>query len=409
MNPQSPISSLPTEPRAARAGATSTRLESIDVLRGIVVVLMALDHTRDFFHFGAFQRWDPLDFSKTYPALFLTRWITHFCAPVFVFLAGTGAFLSTTRGKSKRELSWFLFTRGLWLVLLEVTWVKWAGWAFNFDLHAFFLLVIWAIGISMIVLSALVFLPNTVIACVGLIMIFGHNLLDGIAPERWGSLAGLWRVIHAGGEFTMPSGLRIVAGYPLVPWIGVMTCGYVFGQLLLLEPAKRKRCLFSLGAGAIALFLALRLTNVYGDPKPWTAQKTALFTFFSILDCHKYPPSLCYLLMTLGPALIVLALLDRGTPAWLRPALVFGRVPLFFYLLHLPLIHALAVLVNLLRYGRADWLYGNVEGVMPPSDAGWGLIGTYIAWLIVLLILYPICRWFADVKRRRRDAWLSYL
>lgn len=392
---------------AASPRTTASRLESIDLLRGLVIVLMALDHTRDFFHHDVYF-FEPLDLAKTYPSLFFTRWITHFCAPVFVFLAGTGAFLSTTRGRSRSALSWFLFTRGLWLVLLELTWVKCLGWRFDFHLHPVLLLVIWAIGISMVVLSGLVFLPNWAIAVVGLGLIFGHNLLDGIQPDAWGRWAGLWQVIHAGGDFEVWPGMKIIAGYPLVPWIGVMACGYVFGQLLLLEPAQRRRWLFALGAGAVVLFAALRWTNLYGDPKPWTVQKNTLFTLFSILDCRKYPPSLCYLLMTLGPAFLVLGWLDRGTPRWLRPILVFGRVPLFFYLLHLPLIHALSVLVNLLRFARADWLYGNSEGVKPPEDVGFGLVGTYVTWLFVLLLLYPVCRWFAELKRRRRDAWLSY-
>jgi uncharacterized membrane protein len=226
---------------------------------------------------------------QTYPSLFHS--LDHsFCAPVFVFLAGTGAFLSTTRGKTNRGLSWFLLTRGLWLVVLEITWVKWFGWRFNFDLHLVLLLVIWAIGISMVVLSGLVFLPNWAIAAFGLTMIFGHNLLDGIRPESWGALSGLWQVIHAGGEFEGWLGMRIIAGYPLVPWIGVMACGYVFGQLLVLEPSQRKRWLFGLGASAITLFLLPPPDQLYGDTKPWTVQKNALFTLFSILDCRKYPP-----------------------------------------------------------------------------------------------------------------------
>ena len=390
------------------ARSPSTRLESLDALRGIVIVLMALDHTRDFFHYGAFEGWDPLDLSRTSAALFFTRWITHFCAPVFVFLAGTGAYISFARGKSKRELSWFLFSRGCWLVFLEITWVKCFGWSFAFDFSAVWLLVIWALGVSMIVLAALVHLPVGIIATFGLVMIATHNALDGLTPKSWGDWEGLWRVLHAGGSFEVRPGITIGAGYPLIPWIGVMAAGYAFGQIVLLEPTQRRRLMLSLGLAACVLFLLLRGSNIYGDPKPWTTQDTALHTFFSALKCEKYPPSLSYLLMTLGPALLVLSWLDRGLPIWLRPVLIFGRVPLFFYLLHLPLIHGLSVAVHWFRFHDAGWLLG-VPAAKPPANAGFGLIGTYLVWILILLLLFPVCRWFAELKRRRRDAWLSYL
>lgn len=386
--------------------APGARLDSVDVLRGLVMVLMALDHTRDFFH-DAIGRFDALDVTQTTPAIYLSRWLTHFCAPVFVFLAGTGAFLSTTRGKSTRGLSWFLLTRGLWLVLLELTWVRWAGWTFAIDLHEHWGLVIWAIGWSMVVLAGLVWLPMPVITGFGLVLVLGHNALDGITPESWGRWEGLWRVLHAGGPFELVPGLKFGAGYPLVPWVGVMAAGFGFGQLLQLEPSRRRRALTILGAGLTLAFLLVRGLNGYGDPKSWQSQDNLLRTVGSFLDCTKYPPSLDYLLMTLGPTLLVLAALDRGTPAWLRPMTVFGRVPLFYYLLHLPLIHGLAVGVNLVRFGRADWLYGTTPGKAPP-EAGFSLPWVLLTWAIVVVALYPACRWFADLKRRRRDAWLSY-
>jgi len=400
------IRTFQTEGAVVLRGLLST--ESLDVLRGLVIVLMALDHTRDFFHYGAFAGWDPLDLSKTSPALFLTRWITHFCAPVFVFLAGTGAYLSAARGKSKRELSWFLFTRGCWLVVLELTWVKCLGWTFAFDFTSFWLIVIWALGVSMIVLAALIHLPLWAIAAFGLILMGGHNSLDRIEPESWGSWGPLWRLLHAGGTFEFPSGVTIGAGYPLVPWIGVMATGYAFGRIVVMEPKRRRRLMLSLGMGACAMFVLLRGTNLYGNTTPWTPKPNLLDTIFSILDCRKYPPSLSYLLMTLGPALLILTALDQGIPRWLKPALVFGRVPLFFYLIHLPLIHGLSVAVHWLRFHDVRWLVG-VPGAKPPEQAGYGLLGTYLAWMIVLLILFPVCRWFADLKRRRRDVWLSYL
>jgi uncharacterized membrane protein len=385
----------------------AARLESIDLLRGLVMVLMALDHTRDFFHNGVYH-FDPLDLSRTTPAIFLTRWITHFCAPVFVFLAGTSAWLSSTRGKSKRELSLFLLTRGAWLVVLEVTWIKCFGWTFAFDFSSVALIVIWALGCSMLVLAGLVHLPTWAVAAFGLVLIVGHNALDGVKPKDLGGFGPLWQLLHAGGDFELFRGFRVIAGYPLVPWIGVMAAGYAFG-LLMTQVAQRRRLLAILGVSATLLFVLLRLTRVYGEPNRWSAQSSPLWTLLSMLDCRKYPPSLCYLLMTLGPALLFLALFDRGAPRGLRPLLVFGRVPLFFYLLHLPLIHGLSVLANFMRFGHADWLYGNTAGVKPPPEAGFDLAITYLAWVVVILILYPVCRWFAAVKGRSRAKWLGYL
>jgi uncharacterized membrane protein len=384
------------------------RVDSVDLLRGLVMVLMALDHTRDYFHAGVFQGWNPLDLSKTNVALFLTRWITHYCAPVFVFLAGTGAFLSTTRGKTTQELSWFLLTRGLWLVFLEITWVGCLGWKYNFDFHAVGGAVIWAIGWSMVVLAALVWLPTWAISALGVTMIVAHNALDGIDPRNLGGGEWFWRILHAGGEFQIAPGWKFGAGYPLVPWIGVMAAGYGFGTVLLREPGERRKWIFRLGAVLTLLFIVLRFTNLYGDPQPWTPQGTVMYSIFSFLDCHKYPPSLCYLLMTLGPAFLLLSLLDRGTPAFLKPILVFGRVPLFYYLLHLPLIHGLSVVVHWIRLGHADWLYGSAPA-KPPPEAGFDLWTVYLLWILIVVSLYPACKRFAELKRRRRDVWLSYL
>lgn len=376
------------------------------------MVLMALDHTRDFF--SRDLSFDPTDLGKTYPALFLTRWITHFCAPVFLFLAGTGAFLSTTRGKSIRELSWFLFTRGLWCVVLELTVIRSLGWMFNFDYHYTFGIVFWAIGWSMVSLAALVFLPPRVVLVFGLLMIASHHVFDHVHPENLGNLAALWKILHSGGTIQLSATSRFIAGYPLVPWIGVMAVGYGFGALLVRGSEERRRWLFGLGGLATLLFVVIRGTNVYGDSRLWSEQKSFLFTAFSFVNCTKYPPSLCYLLMTLGPSLLVLAALDRGTPRWLQPVCVFGRVPLFFYLLHLPLIHGLAVIASYLDYGQAGWWFANDpvggnKADLLPSGYGFGLPVVYLVWAFVVIALYPACRWFAGVKRRRRELWLSYL
>ena len=390
---------------------TSNRLENVDLLRGIVMVLMALDHTRDFFHSHHLHGLgSPLDLKTTTMALFLTRWVTHFCAPVFIFLAGTGAFLSSTRGKTKRDLSWFLVTRGAWLVVLELTFIRWFGWNFSFESHVLYGAVIWAIGWSMIALAALVHLPLWATTTTGLAMIVGHNAFDSVTPQSWGSLDWLWRMLHVRGPIEFAPGYSLRISYPLVPWIGVMAAGYGFGRILLRPRAERRSVVLWLGIASTLTFVVLRYANVYGDARPWSVQNSAGFTILSFLNCGKYPPSLCYLLMTLGPALIALALLDRETPASLKPVLVFGRVPMFYYLIHLPLIHGLAVLVESVRFGSAPWLFGNMFGERPKpvAEAGFNLLGVYLAWFVVILLLYPVCRWFDDLKRRRRHAWLSY-
>ncbi|MBM3836181.1 MAG: DUF1624 domain-containing protein [Verrucomicrobia bacterium] len=386
---------MPSDSEALSAAAEITvppgredprpRLDSVDLVRGIVMILMALDHTRSFFSNVNFY---PLDLERTWPALYWTRWITHYCAPVFVFLAGTGAFLSTTRGKTTKELSWFLVTRGLWLVLLECTIIKWFGWTFSIDFHSIGAGVIWAIGWSMLALAGLVFLPVPWIGLFGVAMIAGHNLFDRVSAEQFGSIGWLWTILHTGGQVRVGSDFTIAVGYPLIPWIGVMAAGYAFGKILLWEPERRRKVIFAMGAAMIALFVVLRGFNIYGNPGHWASQKSPLFSLFSLLNCQKYPPSLAYLLMTLGPALMVLSLFDRiGVPGMLKPALVFGRVPLFYYLLHLPFIHGLALA---LRRNSCD------------------LPMVYLFWILVIAILYPLCAWFADLKRRRREVWLSY-
>ena len=332
-----------------------------------------------------------------------------------VFLAGTGAFLSTRRGKTKKELSWFLLTRGLWLVLLELTLVRF-GWFFNFDYRLVIIQVIWAIGWGLVVLAGLVFLPTRVIAAFGLALIFLHNLLDGFKSADFGVLRGLWVVLHQQGVLMPFQGVFAFVAYPLVPWVGVIAAGYAFGEILTLERERRRRLLFRVGFAAVALFVALRFLNVYGDPLPWASQaRGAWYTFLSFLNTQKYPPSLLFLLMTLGPAVIALALFDTGREpgALLRPFVTFGRVPLFYYVLHVPLMHLTAVVFAYVKYGRAEWLFVNwpPPGQPQPEPEGYGynLWVVYAVWLGVVLALYPLCRWFAAVKSRRRDAWLSYL
>lgn len=384
------------------AGATAAvpavrqRIDSIDLLRGLVIVLMALDHVRDFF---SEVRFDPLDLAQTSAALFATRWITHFCAPVFIFLAGTSAY-RVARRATPAELSRFLLTRGAWLIVLEVTVVSFA-WTFTAPWATqVYLQVIWAIGWCMVVLAALVRLPVRAVVAIGLLLVAGHNALDGLAPAAFGALAPLWSILHVAG----PMGPVFVA-YPLLPWIGVMAAGYGFGALYDWEPHQRRRALLALGLGAIALFLLLRLPNAYGDPQPWEPQASGLFTVFAVLNVHKYPPSLLYLCVTLGPALLVLAAAERWQGRLSGALVTIGRVPLFFYVAHLYLAHlAASVLAHALGLGMT-LLTGHPEDPV----RGFSLPIVYLAWIAVVLALYPACRWFAAIKARRRDWWLSYL
>jgi uncharacterized membrane protein len=382
----------------------SFRVEPVDVLRGVVMILMALDHTRDFLGVPGISPTDP---TQTTIPLFFTRWITHFCAPVFFLLTGTGAYLALRR-KSKRQLSRFLFTRGLWLIFLELTLFRCLGFQFNFDYHVTLLNVLWALGWAMIVLSALIHLPAWLTPALGGAMICGHNLLDPIQSSN-----PLWSVLHRCNFLVTFPQHSVFVAYPLVPWIGVTAVGYSLGQVYAWTPQRRRAFLLRAGLIATGSFLILRGINAYGDPFRWSMQKSAAFTMLSFLNTSKYPPSLLFLLMTLGPALVFLWAVDARTPRLFHPTLTFGRVPLFFFLLHIPFIHVIAVGVCYLRYRHVHWMFESPTMAQFPftSPPGWGLSlpFVYVLWVCVVFALYPLCRWFANVKQRRRDAWLSYL
>lgn len=372
------------------------------------MVLMAIDHTRDYF---TNIRFDPMDPAQTYPALFFTRWITHFCAPVFVFLAGTGAFLFGSR-RTPGELAHFLWTRGLWLIFLEFTVLKFS-WSFNLNYGYIPLIVIWAIGCGMLALAATAYLPYRVVGWIGVAIVCLHNTLDGLKPAYFGQFAPIWNIAHVMGAFPLAPGVMVITAYPILPWIGVIMAGYGFGSLFLRDAEERKRIFTRLGLAMIAAFVVLRASNLYGDPLKWSWQKNGLYTLFSFLNCQKYPPSLLYTLMTLGPAILALAYLPRLRGPLVRPFLVFGRVPLFYYVLHLFLIHGLATAIATVKYGSAPWMFTGLPNSWPgtelPSYYGYGLGTVYLMWFTVLLILYPLCKWFSGVKQRRRDPWLSYL
>lgn len=383
---------------ATPARAAGGRLSSIDAMRGLVIVLMVLDHTRDFVGAGGI---DATDVAKSYPLLFFTRWVTHYCAPTFVFLAGTSAYLMRAR-MSSAGLRRFLLVRGLWLVLLELTVVRFA-WTFDLTYRdGLILQVIWAIGASMCALAALTYLSDRALLVCAVLMVGAHNLLDPIAPGALGSWAPLWNLVHVQGRTWFG-----VVFYPLVPWVGVMAVGYVAGALYDLPGPRRRAWLVALGMSSSALFLLLRTINVYGDPRPWTAQASATRSVLSFLNVSKYPPSLLYVLMTLGPMLVLLAWLELRDGLLSRALRTVGQVPLFAYVVHLFIAHTLAGIIGLLT-GRGVAFF-SLSFDAYPSDWGFGLGGVYASWLFVLALLYPACRWFGVHKRARKVWWLAYL
>jgi uncharacterized membrane protein len=380
------------------------RLPSIDLLRGLVMLLMALDHTRDFFGNSGMN---PRDITE--PALFMTRWITHFCAPIFIFLAGVSAYFYGAAGRSRGEVSRFLLTRGLFLIVMEFTIIKLA-WTFSLDIGFFVGGVIWVIGASMVALAALIYLPSSALAAFALLMIAGHNLLDGVKAADFGAgaLAWVWHFLHEPAAIKIgPSSVLLVL-YVLIPWVGVMAAGYALGPVFTLEAGRRRRLLFMLGAAITLIFVLLRAGNLYGDPAPWTAQATTLATVLSFINCEKYPPSLLYLMMTLGPALILLAAFEVARGRLVDRVIIFGRVPFFFYVVHIYLIHILAVIFAFLTTGDIQWLLGGPPE-SKPADYGLSLPGIYLMTLLVIMILYPLCRWFAAKKQEGKNWWWSYV
>jgi uncharacterized membrane protein len=392
-----------------------SRIASIDLIRGAVMILMAIDHVRVY---------SGLPAGGPTPGIFFTRWVTHFCAPVFVFLAGTSAFLY---GQRHTDLSRFLLIRGAWLIFLELTVLRLA-WTFNLEFNQYDLAgVIWVIGWCMILLAGLVKLPLALVGAIGLVLLAGHNIVDPylgqLIPVLTKSrLAWLWTILYLGpitGPFALwPGGPQLFVLYSIIPWIGVMAAGYAFARVLTLPAAQRNRICLAIGLGATALFLMLRGFSLYGDPRSWNAAPPGpngsrpMPALLAFLNTTKYPASLCFLLMTLGPAIALIPALEGARGALARWISVFGRVPFFFYLLHIPLIHALALVVSKVRLGEVSpWLFANHPAGNPPapSDYTWSLPLLYLVWALAIVILYFPCRWFADLKARRKDWWLSYL
>jgi uncharacterized membrane protein len=405
---------LSSAPLAVPAAAKS-RVASIDLTRGAVMIVMAIDHVRVFSGVPA---------GGPTAGVFFTRWITHFCAPAFIFLAGTSIFLYA---RKHADVSRYLLIRGAWLIFLELTFLRLA-WTFNFDfMHYEMAGVIWVIGCCMILMAGLVKLPLRVVGTFGVVIIAAHNLMDSHMGALLDSLdqnrfSGLWKIFYVGffaGPVRFgPDGPNLIVLYSIIPWIGVMAAGYAFGKIVVLESAQRKRLCLTIGLSAIGLFLVLRGFNLYGDPRPWHVATQGRNGFlpmpplFSFLNATKYPASLSFLLMTLGPSITLMSLIEGLAGGIARRISLFGRVPFFYYMLHIPLIHALALVVSKIRLGFVSpWLFTNhpMGNPEPPEGYVWSLPLLYLIWAIAIVLLYFVCRWFAAVKTRRSDWWLQYL
>jgi uncharacterized membrane protein len=387
------------------------RIESIDLLRGIVMIIMAVDHVRDYFHNSAFI-YNPEDLNHTNVILFFTRWITHFCAPVFVFLAGVSSHLYGAQ-KTKKVLSLFLFTRGLWLVFTEL-FILSLFRTFNPSFHFFNLQVIWVIGVSMIFLSAMINMKRPILLLTGILLIAGHNLLDNVHVPGNNIAAFLWALLHETGYFKFGN-ITFHVHYPAIPWIGIMAVGYCFGGLFVrgFDAGKRRTILLSVGSTTTALFLIMRYINVYGDPSHWSSQRNIAFTILSFLNVTKYPPSLLYSLMTLGPAMVFLALAEKPLNAFGKRITVFGRVPMFYYMIHILLIHLSALVAAVISgYNWSDMVLTTmINRSRALKGYGFNLLTVYIVWVSLIFILYPMCKWFDQYKRTHRPGhwWLSYV
>jgi uncharacterized membrane protein len=387
---------------------SSHRLQSIDMVRGAVMILMALDHVRVYAGVTPYSN---------EPAVYFTRWITNFCAPAFVFLAGTGAFLHGLRLNDRPALSRWLAIRGALLIFLELT-ISRLGWTFNLDFYNYTEAnVIWAIGWAMLALALLVRLRPMVVGVIGVVITAGHHLLERWAPNPWEMppdqvLGWLWQVMYVGGEFRFfGTGPKLVVLYTLIPWIGVIAVGYWFGVVMARPAAERRRACHWIGWGAITVFVVLRWFNIYGDPRPWSSTDEFFPPLLSFLWTNKYPASLLFLLMTLGPVIALLPWLDRARGAVAGWFTTFGREPLFFYLLHIPFIHAVTVLISLVRSPEhTGWLFENHPLRVSPVPEGYlySLPLLYLVWFVVVITLYFPTRWFATWPARRTSRWLKY-
>ena len=384
------------------------RFVALDVLRGLTMVIMALDHARDFFSLG-WVYYAPTDIQLTNLEVFFTRWITHFAAPTFIFLAGIGLYFASGR-RTKNQLAFLAISRGLWLIFLELTFVGFF-WSFSseFLTHPK-VAVLFAIGVCMVAMGVLVYLPKYLIAIIAVVMVFGHNCFDAVSAESFEHYQWLWMLLHQPSEFAIGSiNVRVV--YPFIPWIGVMAIGYLFGPVVKFPRFQRKRVLFYSGSVLVLFSIFLRFLNIYGDPAKWQFYDSFDKTFMSFLNFTKYPPSLVYLTFFIGFALVLMAMFDKEEiPPLFRPLKEFGQVPFFFYVLHIPILHLGGIVLANIVFHDASWLYGAPISNSPQGYSyGSELIPTYLAWITVCVGLYFPSKWFANLKANRKDWWLSYL
>lgn len=395
---------------SATAGAR--RIESVDLLRGMIMIIMALDHSRDFFHTGALTG-DPLDPATSTPVLYFTRWITHFCAPTFVFLSGLSAWLQGAR-KSKKQLSRFLITRGLWLILVDLT-IMSLGLTADIHFSLFVLETLWSIGAGMIILGLVIRFPFYLILTIGLVIVFGHNLLDFAERSRESALPVWWSLMHRPAIIPLWGDHSLFILYPFLPWAGLTLVGYCFGRLFTgTDPAFRKKILLLSGISALLFFIVVRAINVYGNPTPWAGQGDTMATFFSFMNVQKYPPSLLFLCATIGPVFIFLALIKDHVSSRLgKIAIVYGRVPLFFFILHFYILHIATVIAYLVRGHSLQEGMTGVPGLpfkfaMPGE--GYSLATVYLVWITIVILMYPLCKWHDRYKTEHKEKWwLSYL
>jgi len=387
------------------------RIYSIDIARGLIMVFMALDHTRDYFHTDAFV-FDPTNLEKTHTALFFTRWITHFCMPTFVLLSGVATRISLAR-KSKKELSWYLFTRGVWMIFLEITVLRF-GYFFNFYFDVTILSVLWLFGMCMIFLSALIYLPNKLLLIIGMIIVTGHNLFDGVTIEPTSLWFAPGTILMRVGFLSISPEVAFIISYPVIPWLGVMLVGYGLGFWYneQIDSKTRSRLLLMAGIICLVAFMILRFINMYGDPVLWNTQKNNWFTFLSFINTTKYPVSLLFLLMTIGPLLILLSLLEKINTQAFQPLRTIGRVPLFYFILHFYLIHTVALISYMINTGKSfseiDLHFAKSFGGITP-EGGHSLLAVYLVWVTIVLIMYPLCKAYDRIKSQHQGTFLSYL
>lgn len=395
-------------PPATSLSATKYRIESIDLLRGLIMLIMALDHTRDFFHLNTPN---PTDLATTTPVLFFTRWITHFCAAIFVFLSGVSANLAGGR-RTKKQLSIFLIKRGFWLIAVEFVLIT---FAFSLDplYHLFIFQVIWVIGVSMVIMGLLIWLPMPAIAVIGGLLFFGHDMLDFVKLPDTGSAGFLWELFFTARFNFIPADKNhsLILIYAILPWTGVMLAGYVMGQIYrpAFDQERRKRILLISGATLVILFIFLRAFNIYGDPAPWTTQKTIALSVISFFNVSKYPPSLMYLCMTIGPGLLLLSATEKVKSKLARLLIVYGNVPLFYYVLHFFVLRFFNVTLFFAQGFTAKDIVTPRQMMFHPAGYGFNLFGVYVVWLLTIAILYFPCRWYSQYKKTHRQWWLSYV